>query len=65
MANAKTKHTKKIADPHARTLVGKKVMYIGDFTCPVCGTKKRRGMLSLYKEQYYCTEDCVLRVANG
>jgi hypothetical protein len=50
MANAKTKHTKKIADPHARTLVGKKVMYIGDFTCPVCGTKKRRGMLSLYKD---------------
>lgn len=64
MANAKTKHTQKIKDPRARALFGKKVLYIGDFTCPECGHKAKKTMVSLYKDTYYCSENCVLKVAN-
>lgn len=59
MGNATTKHSQKIQDPNARKLLGKKVYYIGNMVCSACGRVQKRGMVSEYQGQYYCSESCV------
>lgn len=70
MANKTAKHSKKIKDPNERKLVGKKVLYVGGgkgvfMQCPVCPRKIHKGMVSQHNGKFYCSEDCVLKVANG
>lgn len=64
MANPKTKHSAKIKNPKERRLIGKKVLYIGHLICPGCGKAQRKGMASEYNGTYYCSENCVMKVAN-
>lgn len=46
-----------------RTLLGKKVFYIGllgaSKACHFCGAKKHKGMFSEYNNNFYCNEDCI------
>lgn len=69
MANKTTRARNREGNKPQKILVGKKVLYIGMLgqttTCPQCNRSKRKGMVSLYNDQYYCSEDCVLKVANG
>lgn len=52
-----------------KTLLGRKVLFIGAGkgvvnTCPNCGKRQNRGMISEYKDKRYCSEGCVRKVAN-
>lgn len=58
--NAKTSQRdeiKKVVD------LGKRVRYIGllnaKFTCHYCSRSFKRGMVSEYKDNLYCSEDCI------
>lgn len=52
----------KVKREDARVMMGKKIRYIGVggtlFRCS-CGRTIKRGMVSEYQEQLYCSEDCI------
>lgn len=48
-----------------KVLLGRKVRYVGaggaETSCTKCKIRIRNGIVSVYKDQYYCSESCVLQ----
>ena len=59
------KHGAKVRQEQ-RARLGTRTMYAGmvETSCKTCGARQRKGMVSVYKGERFCSEACVVEYAD-